>query len=169
MLMKLITARIKDLQTLYVHNLRLALNMEQELTVAIPKMVAFATDRGLAAALDHHRRETEGHVAKVQRLIETNSTDKSTETCKAVRGLTTEAVEAMKDAYDLSIRDVAIIGAAQQVEHHEIAVYGTLRHWAEVLGLAKDAEILQAIENDEINADKTLTEISNSLNLQAAL
>lgn len=168
--MKLITARIKDLQTLYVHNLRLALNMEQELSVAIPKMRAHATDPELSAALEKHRAETESHVAKVRKLIEMNSTDtSSTETCKAIRGLSTEAVEAIKDTYDLSIRDIAIIGAAQQVEHHEIAVYGTLRHWAEVLGRFQDAGVLESIEAEEIASDRRLTEISSNVNLLAAL
>jgi ferritin-like metal-binding protein YciE len=73
------------------------------------------------------------------------------------------------DASDPAVRDIVIIASAQQVEHHEIAVYGTLRHWAEILGLSGDADVLEAIESDEIEADGTLTEISNTVNFQAAL
>ena len=75
----------------------------------------------------------------------------------------------MKDATDPAVKDIVIISAAQQVEHHEIAVYGTLRHWAEILGLSTDADVLEAIESEEINADELLTEISNTVNFQAAL
>jgi ferritin-like metal-binding protein YciE len=105
----------------------------------------------------------------VQRLLEVNSEDASTEPNKAISGLTTEASNAIKDASDPAVRDIVIIGSAQQVEHHEIAVYGTLRNWAEILGLSDDADVLEAIETEEIRADETLTEIANAVNFQAAI
>jgi ferritin-like metal-binding protein YciE len=101
--------------------------------------------------------------------LETNTEDNSTEPCKAIDGLATEASDSIKDAADPAVRDIVIIASAQQVEHHEIAVYGTLRHWAEILGLSGDADVLEAIETDEIKADEMLTEISNTVNFQAAL
>jgi ferritin-like metal-binding protein YciE len=67
-----------------------------------------------------------------------------------------------------SLRDIAIVGAAQQVEHHEIAVYGTLRSWATLLGLTEDAAILKSIEAEEVKADQTLTQISERVNFEAA-
>ncbi|HZP04373.1 MAG TPA: DUF892 family protein [Terracidiphilus sp.] len=167
--MKLFSANIEDLRTLYITNLRKALDMEQSITKALPKLIDNATDPELASALQNHLGETEGHVSKVQRLLEINTEDNSSETCKAIDGLTTEASDSIKDAADPAIRDIAIIGCAQQVEHHEIAVYGTLRHWAEILGLSGDADVLEAIETDEIKADEMLTEISNTVNFQAAL
>ena len=66
------------------------------------------------------------------------------------------------------MRDVALIGAGQQVEHHEIAVYGTLRRWAEILGLAEDAVVLESIEAEEVNADELLSEIAERVNYQVA-
>jgi len=167
--MKLFSANIEDLRTLYVSNLRKALDMEQSITKALPKLIDNATDPELVNALDSHLGETQGHVAKVQRLLEINADDTSTETCKAIGGLTTEASDSIKDATDPAIRDIVIISSAQQVEHHEIAVYGTLRHWAEILGLSGDADVLESIETDEIRADELLTEISNTVNFQAAL
>ena len=89
-------------------------------------------------------------------------------TCKVINGLTTEASDTIKDVTDPSIRDIALIGAAQQVEHHEIAVYGTLRRWAEILGLAEDEVVLESIEAEEANADKLLSEIAERVNYQAA-
>jgi ferritin-like metal-binding protein YciE len=94
--------------------------------------------------------------------------DAETETCKVINGLSTEASDTIKDVEDTSVRDIALIGAAQQVEHHEIAVYGTLRRWADLLGLEEDANVLESIEADEINADEILTGISNRVNLVAA-
>ena len=85
-----------------------------------------------------------------------------------INGLTTEASDTIKDVTDPSIRDIALIGAAQQVEHHEIAVYGTLRRWAEILGLAEDAVVLESIEAEEANADEVLSEIAERVNYQAA-
>ena len=69
---------------------------------------------------------------------------------------------------DPEIRNVALIGAAQEVEHHEIAVYGTLRRWADLLGLTDDSRVLLSIEKEEANADKILTQISERVNVQAA-
>ena len=85
-----------------------------------------------------------------------------------INGLTTEASDTIKDVTDASIRDIALIGAAQQVEHHEIAVYGTLRRWAEILGLTEDAAVLEFIEEEEGNADELLSEIAERVNFQAA-
>jgi ferritin-like metal-binding protein YciE len=167
--MKLFSANIEDLRTLYVSNLRKALDMEQTITKALPKLIENASDSELANTLKNHLGETRGHVTKIERLLDINTQDTSTEPCKAIGGLATEASDAIKDASDPAIRDIVIISSAQQVEHHEIAVYGTLRHWAEILGLSGDADVLEAIETEEINADELLTEISNTLNFQAAL
>ncbi|HEX3941895.1 MAG TPA: DUF892 family protein [Acidobacteriaceae bacterium] len=167
--MKLFSANIEDLRTLYISQLRKALDMEQSITKALPKLIENASDPELASALQNHLGETEGHVSKVRRLLETNTEDNSTEPCKAIDGLAKEASDSIMDAADPAVRDIVIIASAQQVEHHEIAVYGTLRHWAEILGLSGDADVLEAIESDEIEADGTLTEISNTVNFQAAL
>ena len=91
----------------------------------------------------------------------------STETCKVIRALVTEAEDGIKDAADPSVLDVTLIAAAQQVEHHEIAVYGTLRSWAEILGETSAASVLEQILDEEKNADALLTEISDSVNTTA--
>jgi len=166
--MKLFSANIEDLRSLYVMELRKALDMEQKITKSLPRIIANCTDRELASALENHLSETEQHVVRVERLLDTNEQDVSPETCKAIAGLATEAEDSIKDATDPSIRDIVIIECAQAVEHHEIAVYGTLRRWAELLGLDEDADVLESIEADEIKADETLTAISDTVNVQAA-
>jgi ferritin-like metal-binding protein YciE len=166
--MKLFSANIQDLQSLYVSNLKKALDMEQKITKALPELVEKASDPELVVAFQTHLRETEGHVAKVDALLRRNTGETRTETCKVINGLTTEASDTIKDVTDPSIRDIALIGAAQQVEHHEIAVYGTLRRWAEILGLPDEAAVLESIEAEEANADELLSEIAERVNFQAA-
>lgn len=165
--MKLFSENIEDLRTLYVSNLQKALDMEQKITKALPAMIEKSTDTELAAAFRTHLEETKGHVSKVESLLRQATGDASTATCKVINGLTAEAEDTIKDVTDPSVRDVALIGAAQQVEHHEIAVYGTLRTWAELLGLDQDAAVLETILDEEKNADELLTEISDSVNTSA--
>jgi ferritin-like metal-binding protein YciE len=166
--MKLMSANIEDLRTLYVNNLKKALDMEQKITKALPELIEKSTDSELSSAFRTHLEETRGHVSKVEQLLQKNAGKTETETCKAIDGLSTEASDTIKDVKDPEIRNVALIGAAQQVEHHEIAVYGTLRRWADLLGLTDDSRILLSIEKEEANADKILTQISERVNVQAA-
>ncbi len=166
--MKVFSSNIQDLRTLYVSNLKKALDMEQKITKSLPDLIDKASDPELVTAFETHLKETDGHVAKVEALLQRHIGETKTETCKVINGLTTEASDTIKDVTDSSIRDIALIGAAQQVEHHEIAVYGTLRRWAEILGLPEDAVVLESIEAEEANADELLSEIAERVNYQAA-
>jgi ferritin-like metal-binding protein YciE len=166
--MKLFSANIEDLRTLYISNLKKALDMEQKITDALPKMIEKSTDPDLTSAFETHLQETRNHVAKVESLLRQSTGEASTETCKVINGLTTEASDTIKDVTDPAVLNVALIGAAQQVEHHEIAVYGTLRTWANILGETGDAAILESILEEEENADDILSNISDHVNVQAA-
>lgn len=165
--MKLFSDNIEDLRTLYVANLKKALDMEQKITKALPTMIEKSTDLQLATAFRNHLTETQGHVTKVERLLRAATGEADTSTCKVISALITEAEDSIKDAGDASIRDITLIGAAQQVEHHEIAVYGTLRSWAELLGEDEAADTLEGILDQEKNADELLSTISDSVNTSA--
>jgi ferritin-like metal-binding protein YciE len=165
--MKLFSENIEDLRTLYVTSLKKALDMEQKITKALPTMIEKSTDTQLATAFRNHLTETQQHVAKVQTLLRDATGDDSTSTCKAISALITEAEDNIKDAAEPSIRDITLIASAQQVEHHEIAVYGTLRTWAELLGQDGAANTLESILEQEKNADKILSEISDTVNTTA--
>ena len=165
--MKLFSENIEDLRTLYVTSLKKALDMEQKITKALPTMIEKSTDTQLATAFRNHLTQTQGHVAKVQTLVRDATGDDSTTTCKSISSLITEAEDNIKDAAEPSIRDITLIASAQQVEHHEIAVYGTLRSWAELLGQDGAANTLESILEEEKNADKLLTEISDTVNTTA--
>ena len=144
--MKLFSAHIDDLQALYISNLKKALDMEQKITNSLPDLIQNSTDSELSEAFRIHLEETRGHVSKVEGLLRRLVGDAQTETCKVINGLSSEASDTIKDVEDTSVRDIALIGAAQQVEHHEIAIYGTLRRWASLLGLEEDADVLESIE-----------------------
>jgi len=162
------SAHIEDLRSLYISNLKKALDMEQKITKALPDMIDNSSDSELKSALSNHLEETRGHVSMVESLLQRNTDDIETETCKVINGLTTEGSDIIKDVTSPGVRDIAIIGGAQQVEHHEIAVYGTLRRWAEILGLNEDAAVLKNIEMEEGRADKMLTQISQTVNTLSA-
>jgi ferritin-like metal-binding protein YciE len=166
--MKLFSANIENLEALYINNLKKALDMEQKITKALPDLIEKSTDSELTNAFRTHLEETRGHVTKVEGLLQKRAGDADAETCKVIDGLTTEADDTITDVTDASVRDIALIGAAQQVEHHEIAVYGTLRRWAEILGFDQDATTLESIEDEEVNADQILTGISKRVNFEAA-
>jgi ferritin-like metal-binding protein YciE len=166
--MKLISAHIEDLKSLYIQNLQKALDMEQKITDSLPDLIKNSSDPELKDAFSTHLQETRGHVTKVESLLRTHTGEAEAETCKVINGLATEASDTIKDVTDPTVRDIALIGAGQQVEHHEIAVYGTLRSWATMLGLSNDAEVLRMIESEEEHADELLTSIAGKVNTQAA-
>ena len=165
--MKLFSENIEDLRTLYIANLKKALDMEQKITKALPTMIEKSTDPQLATAFRTHLTETQGHVAKVESILRAAIGNADTATCKAISALVTEAEDNIKDATDVSVRDITLIASAQQVEHHEMAVYGTLRSWAELLGDDEAADILEGILDEEKNADEILSNISDSVNTTA--
>ena len=165
--MKLFSAHIEDLRTLYINHLKKALDMEEKIIKSLPDLIQNSTDPELSDAFRMHLDETQGHVSSIESLLRKHIGEATTETCKVIGGLSSEASDVIKDATDPNVRDIALIGAAQQVEHHEIAVYGTLRRWAEILSLDEDAAVLESIEAEEENADAVLSEIADRVNLEA--
>jgi ferritin-like metal-binding protein YciE len=166
--MKFFSANIEDLRALYTNSLQKALDMEQKIVKALPTMVEKSTDPDLATAFRSHLEQTKGHVTKVESLLRKATGEDNSTTCKAISSLITEAEDNIKDAQDASVRDVTLIASGQQVEHHEIAVYGTLRTWAGILGERNDAAVLESILKEEEHADHLLTQISERVNIQAA-
>lgn len=157
------------LQTLLEDQLKDIYWAEKALTKAIPKMIKNATSEELVEALENHLEETENQVTRVEEVFEILEKRPQAKKCEAMDGLIAEAEQLMKENEEGVIRDAAIISAAQKVEHYEIATYGTLRTYAQTLGLDDVAEILEEILEEEKNADETLTEVAESaINLEAA-
>ena len=166
--MKLTSEHLKTLHGLYIAHLKKALDMEQKITKALPTMAEKAKTPDLANAFRTHLKETEGHVSKVEQILQQHTGSAKAETCKAISALITEAEDGIKDAKDPMVLDVTLIAAAQEVEHHEMAVYGTLRSWAETMGHTGDVSILESILKEEKAADEKLTGISLEANARAA-
>lgn len=164
--MKIFSANIQSLQELYNAELRKALDLEEQIVKALPTMIDKASDTQLKQAFQSHLQESETHVDKVKQLLG-QQPEQSSETCKVIHALVTEAQDTIKDVKDADVLDVALIGAGQQVEHHEIAVYGTLKNWARLLGRHQDAQVLESIENDEKHADKLLSQVADRVNSEA--
>ncbi|MDP1800454.1 MAG: ferritin-like domain-containing protein [Bacteroidota bacterium] len=142
---------------------------EKALTKALPKMAKKASSEELIEALESHLGETEGQIQKLEQVFEAIGKKPVAKKCEAMEGLIKEAEEIMKDTDDGAMRDAGIIAAAQKVEHYEIATYGTLRTFAEILGMNDAASILEEILDEEKAADEKLTEIAvNTINVQAA-
>lgn len=141
---------------------------EHQLTQALPKMAEHATSKNLRKAIEGHLRETEEHAQRLEKVAQMLEIKPGGKKCKAMEGLIEEGKEALKADGAPAVIDVAIIAAAQRVEHYEIAAYGTVRALAESLGRSDIASIIQKTLDEEKAADSKLTEISESEVLQAA-
>lgn len=142
---------------------------EKALTKALPKMIKKATSEELIEALEMHLEETEAQVKKVERVFESIDKKPVAKKCEAMNGLIKEAEEIMKESEEGAMRDAGIITAGQKVEHYEIASYGTLRTFAQTLGLDEAVALLEEILEEEKAADQKLTEVAEAtINVQAA-
>jgi ferritin-like metal-binding protein YciE len=166
--MKLTSEHLKTLHGLYIAQLKKTLDMEREITKALPKMVEKSTTPELANAFRTHLKETEGHVTRIEQILQRHTGSAKPETCKVISALVTEAEDGIKDAKDPMVLDATLIAAAQQVEHHEIASYGTLRSWAQLMGHNQDVALLESTLKEEKAADEKLTKISVEANARAA-
>jgi len=142
---------------------------EKALTKAIPKMIKNATSDELKEALEHHLSETENQVNRVEQVFQVLGKKAESKKCEAMNGLITEGEEIIEECEDGAMRDAGIISAGQKIEHYEIASYGTLRQFAETLGLNDAVELLEQTLDEEKAADEKLTEVAlSAVNMHAA-
>lgn len=165
--MKLFSADLDSLRDLYRNQLRMLLSTEQQITEALPTMIEKATDVQLKQAFQSHLQETRIHVTRLQDILREELREAEPIKCKVLSALVSEAEDMIKDATDLTVRDVALIAAAQRVEHYEIASYGAVRRWAQILGEAEQAALLDKTIQEEGHADQLLTSISDRVNVEA--
>ena len=140
---------------------------EKHLTKALPKMVKAAYDENLSAAFDAHLKETEGHVERLEQVFGQLGKKPQAKKCPAMEGLVEEGKEVIEEYEEGYARDAALIIAAQKIEHYEIAAYGSLKAHAKMMGEEDIVALLEETEEEEGNADKKLTEISETVNQQA--
>lgn len=162
--MKFFSANIDSLRKLYVNQLQMLLSAEEQITEALPTMIEKATDPQLKQAFQSHLQETENQVSRLEQILEQETGEAEDVKCKVLAALVTEAEDMVKDAADESVRDAALIAAAQRVEHYEIAAYGAVRQFARILGQANHAQLLDQTLKEEGHADHLLTEIASRVN-----
>jgi ferritin-like metal-binding protein YciE len=133
---------------------------EQQLVEALPSIASAATSKDLTTAIQAHLEETRGHVKRLEEVFSSVGITAESEHCDGMEGLISEGSEVAEADGDGDARDAALIGAAQRVEHYEIAAYGTARTLAQQLGHTEAADLLAQTLDEESAADEKLTEIA---------
>jgi ferritin-like metal-binding protein YciE len=158
----------KKLSDLFHETLKDIYFAENKIIKTLPKMAKAAQSRDLAAAFNKHLRETQGQVKRLDQVFRIIGKPARGKPCEAINGITDEGAEIMKDFKGMPALDAGLLAAAQAVEHYEISRYGTLRTWAEELGMPDAAKLLQATLDEEEATDQTLTKLATSvINLEA--
>jgi ferritin-like metal-binding protein YciE len=141
---------------------------EKKILATLPKMAKAAQSPDLKKAFEKHRGETEGHVARLEKVFAAIDKKPQAKTCDAIVGITDEGAEIMKEYKGSPALDAGLLAAAQAVEHYEISRYGTLRTWAQELGLNDAVRLLDETLEEEKKTDATLTKIAEiAVNQQA--
>ena len=162
--------KMKSLQDLYIDCLRDLHSAEAQLVKALPKMAKAASSPDLQQAFTDHLEETRGHVERLDQIFEKLGKRGTGKKCAAMEGLIEEGKEILELEAAPDVIDAGLIGAAQRVEHYEMAAYGTARTWAKQLGDHEAADLLQQTLDEEGAADKKLTELAESgVNMEAAM
>jgi ferritin-like metal-binding protein YciE len=152
----------EQLQELLIDSVRDIYDAEKQLVKALPKMAKAADSEELAEGIEQHLEETKGQVERLEKVFDLLDIPAKGKLCKGMKGLIDEGAEALEDEAG-PLRDLAIIAAAQRVEHYEISAYGTARAIAEQIGNGDVAELLQQTEDEEKAADENLSKVAMML------
>lgn len=161
--------KLQTLHDAYVHELKDLLSAERQLTKALPKMARASSNEALAAGFEEHLSQTEEHVNRLEKILaDMGESSARVEKCKAMEGLIAEGSDLISKGGTPEVVDALLIGAAQRVEHYEIAAYGTARTFAEILGESAAASVLQTTLDEEGDTDKKLTKLAmDTVNAEA--
>jgi ferritin-like metal-binding protein YciE len=159
--------KFDNLYDLFVGELKDLYDAEHQITEALPKMHEAATSTELQNAFQQHLKQTKTHIKRLENVFEIIAEDAERETCDAMEGLLEEGDEIIEENESSSTLDAALIAAAQRVEHYEIAGYGTVRTYAQVLGFNDAVDILQQTLDEEGETNKLLTSLAMKVNPQA--
>ena len=160
---------MKKLDDLFLHMLKDVYHAEKQILRALPKMAKNAESDELRMAFETHREETAVQVERLEQVFELLGKRARGEPCEAIQGLIEEGKEIMEEAEDPDVMDAGLIAAAQAIEHYEIARYGTLKAWADQLGMKDAARLLDQTLQEEKKTDQLLSQLAVShLNQEAA-
>jgi ferritin-like metal-binding protein YciE len=157
-----------QLKEIYVEELKDLYSAENQLVKALPKMAKAATSDELRAGFEEHLEQTKGHVQRLEDIFKTLGESPKGKTCKGMQGLITEGSEMIEEEDPGEGLDVGLISAAQRVEHYEIAGYGSVAAYADLLGEEEAASLLRTTLQEEKETDQKLTELAREVNVEAA-
>jgi ferritin-like metal-binding protein YciE len=158
----------KKLEDLFHNALKDTYFAERKILTTLPKLAKAAENEDLRAAFEKHRDETEGHVDRLEKIFAMIDKKAQGKTCPAINGLAEEGAEIIEEFKGSPAIDAGLIGAAQAVEHYEISRYGTLRAWAQELGLTDAASLLQETLDEEEATDEALSALAEGAINQGA-
>jgi ferritin-like metal-binding protein YciE len=159
--------KVESIEDLFLDELKDLYSAEKQITKALPKLVKAASTQELSAAFDSHLQETKGHVERLEEIFQKLGKKGTGKTCEGMKGVLEEGAEVIQEIEKGPIRDAGLIAAAQRVEHYEIAGYGSVRSFAQLLGKQDIVELLEETLQEEKAADEKLTKISESVNQEA--
>ncbi len=159
--------KLENLRDLFVDELKDLYSAENQLLKALPKMAKAATSADLKRAFESHLKETLGQVERLEQVFASLDVSPKGKKCKAMQGLVEEGAEMMKEDAEPDVMDAGLIAAAQRVEHYEMAGYGCVHNYAQLLGETKAATLLQKTLDEEGAADKKLTQLAKQINVDA--
>jgi ferritin-like metal-binding protein YciE len=163
------TAKDKGLNDLFLDTLKDIYFAEKQILKALPKMAKAASSDKLRAAFEKHYGETEGQVERLEKIFEMIDKPARSKTCEAIQGILDEGKETMEEYKGTEALDAGMLAAAQAVEHYEISRYGTLKQWAQQLGMRDAVRLLDETLQEERKTDETLTSLAEAeVNLAAA-
>jgi len=155
--------KLDTLEQLYISELRDLYSAENQLVKALPKMAKAASSDELRNAFEKHLEQTKQHVERLEQIFEQLDESPKGKTCRAMKGLVEEGSEILEEDGEDSVLDAALIVAAQKVEHYEIAGYGSVRTFANLLGKDEAAEILQTTLDEESETDENLNRLAENI------
>jgi ferritin-like metal-binding protein YciE len=159
--------KLENLHDLFIEELKDLYDAEHQITEALPKMIDVTSSSELKKAFETHLRETEEHIRKLEQVFQSIDVKPARKSCKAMQGIIKEAEDLLKENAASAVMDAALIGAAQRVEHYEIAGYGTARAYARQHKHKEAEKILDQILDQESNTDEKLTQIAMQVNEEA--
>jgi ferritin-like metal-binding protein YciE len=159
--------KINTLHDVYVDQLKDLYSAETQLIKALPKMAKAATAPDLAQGFEEHLEQTKGHAERLERIFKALDEKPTGKKCKAMEGLIKEGAEAIGEDATPAAKDALLIAAAQRVEHYEIAGYGCVKTYANLMGEGEAAKLLEQTLQEEVETDEKLTEAAESINVEA--
>ena len=159
--------KLETLRDLYIEQLQDIYSAETQIIEALPKIIDAVSSEDLKDGLENHLKETQQQVQRLEQILKDLDANPKGQKCKGMKGLLDEGAELLAEDAEPEVLDAGIIASCQRVEHYEIAAYGTVRNYAQLLGHQEHAQLLTQTLNEEKQADETLSEAAEEINVEA--